>query len=77
MNYTEIAKGVKLLCINSDKFKTNCIRIDFCMPITEYLAAQNVLSSFMSHTSKKYNTVKEFNSKVEGLYGADFDSGIM
>lgn len=77
MNYTEIAKGVKLLCINSDKFKTNFIRIDFCMPITEQLAAQNVLSSFMSHTSKKYKTVKEFNSKIESLYGADFDSGIM
>ncbi len=77
MNYTEIAKGVKLLCINSDKFKTNCIRIDFCMPITKELAAQNVLSSFMSHTSKSYKTVKEFNSKVESLYGADFDSGIM
>lgn len=77
MNYTEIANGVKLLCINSDKFKTNCIRIDFCMPITEQFAAQNVLSSFMSHTSKKYNTVKEFNSKVESLYGADFDAGIV
>lgn len=77
MNYTEIAKGVKLLCINSDKFKTNCIRIDFCMPITEDLAAQNVLSSFMGHTSKSYKTVKAFNSKVESLYGADFDSGIM
>lgn len=77
MNYTEIAKGVKLLCINSNKFKTNCIKIDFCLPITEYLAAQNVLSSFLSHTSKKYNTVKEFNSKVESLYGADFDAGIM
>ena len=77
MNYTEIAKGVKLLCINSNKFKTNCIKIDFCLPITEYLAAQNVLSSFLGHTSKKYNTVKEFNSKVESLYGADFDAGIM
>lgn len=77
MNYTEIAKGVKLLCINSNKFKTNCIKIDFCLPINEYLAAQNVLSSFLGHTSKKYNTVKEFNSKVESLYGADFDAGIM
>lgn len=77
MNYTEIAKGVKLLCINSDKFKTNCIRVDFYLPIGEQLAAQNVLSSFMSHTSKKYNTVKDFNAKVESLYGADFDSGIM
>ena len=74
--YKEIATGVKLLCVNSDKFKTNCITVDFYMPIGEYLAAQNVLASLMGHTSKRYNTFKTFNAKVESLYGADFDSGI-
>ncbi len=72
-SYNEIAKGVKLLCVNSDKFKTNCVRVDFCLPIDQDFAALNVLSSFMSHTSKKYDSVKKFNSEVEGLYGADFD----
>lgn len=74
--YTEIAKGVKLLCVNSDKFKTNCIKMDFYLPINEYFPAQNVLASFMGHTSKKYNTVKTFNSKVEGMYDACFDVNI-
>lgn len=75
--YTEISKGVKLLCVNSDKFKTNCIKVDFYLPISEYFPAQNVLASFMGHTSKKYNTVKAFNSKVEGMYDACFDTTVV
>lgn len=75
-SYTEIAKGVKLLCINSDKFKTNCIKVDFYLPFSEHFAAQNVLASLMGHTSKNYDTVKAFNSKVEGMYDACFDASI-
>ena len=74
--YTKIANGVKLLCINSNKFKTNCIKVDFYLPIGEHLAAQNVLTSLMGHTSAKYNTFTSFNAKVESLYGADFETGI-
>lgn len=74
--YTEIANGVKLLCINSNKFKTNCIKVDFYLPIGEHLAAQNVLTSLMGHTSAKYDTFTSFNAKVESLYGADFETGI-
>ncbi len=74
--YTEIAKGVKFLCVNTDKFKTNCIKVDFFLPIGEYFPAQNVLVGYMEHTSKKYNTIKAFNSKVEGMYNACFDTHI-
>lgn len=75
-SYTEIAKGVKLLCINSNKFKTNCIKVDFYLPINEDFAALNVLASLMGHSSKRYNTVKTFNSKAEGMYDACFDASI-
>ncbi len=74
--YTKIANGVKLLCVNSNKFKTNCIKVDFYLPIGEHLAAQNVLTSLMGHTSARYNTFTSFNAKVESLYGADFETGI-
>ncbi len=74
--YIEIANGVKLLCINSNKFKTNCIKVDFYLPIGEHLAAQNVMTSLMGHTSAKYSTFTSFNAKVESLYGADFETGI-
>ena len=76
-SYTEISKGVKLLCVNSDKFKTNCIKVDFYLPISEYFPAQNVLASFMGHTSGAYKTVKAFNSKVEGMYDACFDTSVV
>ncbi len=75
-SYIEIAKDVKLLCINSENFKTNCIRVDFYMPINEHFPALNVLSSLMGHTSKNYKSFSSFNAKVESLYGADFDTSI-
>lgn len=75
-SYIEIARGVKLLCVNSNKFKTNCIKVDFYLPIGENLAAQNVLASLMGHTSKNYCSFKDFNAKIESLYGADFETGI-
>lgn len=74
--FKEIAEGVKLLCINSEKFKTNCLLVDFYMPISSRLAAQTVLASLMGHTSAAYGTFKAFNSKIESLYGADFDTSI-
>lgn len=74
--YKEIANGVKLLCVNSEKFKTNCVSIDFYLPVGDLLAEQTVLSSLMGHTSKKYDTFKKFNAKTESLYGADFSSTI-
>ena len=49
-SYTEIAKGVKLLCVNSNKFKTNCIKVDFYLPINEQFPALNVLAALMGHT---------------------------
>lgn len=76
-SYCEIANGVKLLCVNSDKFKTNFLTVDFYVPINEHFAALNVLSSLMGHTSKNYKTFSSFNAKVESLYGADFDTSII
>ena len=73
-SYVEIAKGVKLLCLNSNKFKTNCIKVDFYLPIGDHLAAQNVLTSLMGHTSKKYNTKSKIATMGEELYGARVSS---
>lgn len=74
--FKEIAKGVKLLCIKNEKFKTNCLKVDFYLPINEFFPAQKVLAYLMGQTSKEYNTIKKFNSKVEGLYDMDFDTAI-
>lgn len=75
-SYSQIAEGVKLLCISNDKFKTNCVKVDFYLPISEHLAAQNVMTSLVGHTSSTYSSFTSFSSKVESLYGADFETGI-
>lgn len=76
VKYNETAEGIRLLCVNTGKFKTNYISIDLFVPIGEDLPAQYVLCSLLAHTSRDYPTFKSFNSKVEGLYGASFDSGV-
>lgn len=76
IQYNMIADGIRLLCINTEKFKTNYINIDLFTPLGEDLPAQYVLTSLLSHISGNYPTVKSFNSKVESLYGASLDSSI-
>ena len=76
IKYNMIADGIRLLCINTDKFKTNFINLDLFTPLGEDLPAQYVLASLLAHISGHYPTVKSFNSKVESLYGASFDSSI-
>lgn len=76
IQYNMIADGIRLLCVNTEKFKTNYINIDLFTPLGENLPAQYVLTSLLSHISGNYPTVKSFNSKVESLYGASFDSSI-
>lgn len=76
IKYNETADGIRLLCVNTDKFKTNFINIDLYVPLGEDLPAQYVLSSLLAHASRDYPTFKSFNSKVESLYGASFSSAI-
>lgn len=76
IKYRETAKGIRLLCVNTEKFKTNFIIFDLFAPLSEDLPAQYVLSSLLAHTSRDYPTFKSFNSKVESLYGASFESSI-
>lgn len=76
IKYNMIADGIRLLCVNTDKFKTNFINIDLFTPLGEDLPAQYVLTSLLAHISGNFPTVKSFNSKVESLYGASFESSI-
>lgn len=77
IKYKEIADGIRLLCVNTEKFKTNFITVDLFVPLGEDLAAHYVLSSLLAHTSRDYPTFKSFNSKLESLYGASFEPSIV
>ncbi|MBE6817174.1 MAG: insulinase family protein [Ruminococcaceae bacterium] len=66
-----IGDGVDIVYAETDKFKTSEIAITFLSPLEEKTAAANaLLCSMLSSTTKAYPTVNAFNRKLAMLYGA-------
>ena len=69
----EITKGVHLHFIQSEKFKTNKIKVRFSAPMFEKTIAGRVLTASMLETSNAlYPTSQSFRGKLANLYGANF-----
>lgn len=68
---TKIADGIDVVNAPANRFKVNELAISFCLPLKAETASRNALLGFMlSHTTKQYPTLKEFNKKLAMLYGA-------
>ena len=73
----EIKKGIKLHCLNTDKFKTNIIAIFLTTPITrQYVTYNAVLSSVLRRGSNSMPTQEQMSTELEEMYGASFDCGL-
>lgn len=73
----EITKGVHLHFIQSEKFKTNKIKVRFSAPMSEKTIAGRVLTASMLETSNAlYPTSQSFREKLANLYGADFSTSL-
>lgn len=69
----EIASGVNLKVIPSDKFKTTQITIRFLAPLTRNnINQRSLLAKILENSSQKYPTPKELNEILAELYGATF-----
>lgn len=67
----EICSGVDLVCVDTDRFKTNEISITFSVPLDEKTASSNaLLLGLITRTTKAYPTPALFNQKLSMLYGA-------
>jgi len=67
----EINKKIRLHLIESSKFKTDLIGIYIKRPLKESEASMNaVLTRMLERGTMKYKTTKEFNEKLDDLYGA-------
>ena len=67
----EISNGIDLIRVEADRFKTNEICFEFCVPLCEEKASVNaLLISLLSHRCKDYPTMLELNKKLAMLYGA-------
>lgn len=73
----EIKNGIKLHCLNTDKFKTNIIAIFLTTPITrQYVTYDAVLSSVLRRGSNNMPTQEQMSIELEEMYGASFDCGL-
>ena len=73
----EIIKGVHLHFIQSEKFKTNKIKVRFSAPMSEKTIAGRVLTASMLETSHAlYPTSQAFREKLANLYGANYSTSL-
>ena len=61
---------IRLLTVKTDMFKTACLTLKKKIKKKEYAAEYAVLSSYLVHSSKKYDSLIKLNSRLEELYGA-------
>ena len=76
MKYKKIKKdNYNLHVINTDKFKTVTVRINFKRKIKkEEITIRNLLNDILINTSKKYNTSRDIEIKTEELYSLGISS---
>ena len=73
----EITKGVRLHFIQSEKFKTNKIKVRFSAPMSKETVAGRVLTASMLETvNAVYPTSQAFRERLANLYGADYSTSL-
>ena len=69
----EIAPGVTLRALQSDKFKTACFSVNFVKPHDRESAAMDaLLPSVLLRATEKYPDIRSISSRLDELYGATF-----
>ena len=70
--------GIAFYRINNEKFKTTRIDLFFQDQLSKERASANaLLPSMMKRGCKSYPTMSEMERKLEQLYGADLDGGVV
>lgn len=76
-NTEEIKQGIKLHCIDSNKFKTNLMSVIITLPLNrEKVTFDTVIPAILKRGTKNLKTQEEIAKKLENMYGASFDCGI-
>lgn len=76
-NVKEIKKGIKLHCIDSNKFKTNLIAVIITLPLNKKTVTFDALiPAVLKRGSQNLKSQEEISKKLENMYGAVFDCGV-
>ncbi|MBQ6143277.1 MAG: insulinase family protein [Clostridia bacterium] len=74
---TEICEGVNFSHIPENKFKNELISFSMFTPLDKKHVSQNaVIPSLLTHSGKKYPSIKLLNQKLEELYGASISPSV-
>ena len=79
MSYSieEIKQGIKLHCIDTNKFKTNLMAVFITLPLNrEKITYDTVIPAVLKRGTKNLTSQEEISKKLEDMYGASFDCGI-
>lgn len=77
MQNFEIAKGVRLCYVPTDKFKTLRINISMAMPLDSNASARAILPYFLHRRCAKYPDFSALNCQLDELYGASVSGGVL
>ena len=73
----EIKQGVKLHCIETDKFKTDLVSVFLTVPLDRKTITQNALiPAVLRMGTSNLKSQEEISIELEKMYGASFDCGI-
>jgi len=77
MQIVEIANGVRICAVPTDKFKTCRINISMAMPLDSNASARAVLPGFLHRRCAKYPDFIALNRQLDELYGASVSGGVL
>ncbi len=73
----EIKQGIKLHCIETNKFKTNLLAVFITIPLNrETVTFNTVVPAVLKRGTANLKSQEEISKRLENMYGAGFDCGI-
>ncbi|MDO5556330.1 MAG: pitrilysin family protein [Clostridia bacterium] len=76
-NIKEIKQGIKLHCIDTNKFKTNLLAVFITLPLNrEGITFDSMIPAVLKRGTANLKTQEEISKKLENMYGTSFDCGI-
>ena len=76
-NTEDIKKGIKLHCIETNKFKTNLMAVFITLPLNrETITFDSMIPAVLKRGTANLNTQEEISKELENMYGAGYDCGI-
>ena len=76
MTIHEITDGVRLVSVQTDRFKTGRVTFTLATPLDGNISAKAILPYLLHRRSRKYPDFTAFNRVLDGLYGATVSAGV-